>query len=230
MNKIILAAAFSAGVTAATSASAIPLNFAFSGTSSIGTLYATASQVDVANIDITLDATSLTGTQFVSEFYFNTEDFEELTFDNRSPSVAHATWSSETDTVGDTNKADGTGGYFDHFVSFDTGEGEDFNRLSAGESLTFRITAADGSISLSQLLGLSKEKNKPGFEGYMVAAHIQNIGSAGDSGWMACKVNCQPFGGVAPPPSNIPLPAGLPLLATGLAGLGFFIRRRRKTA
>jgi len=165
------------------------------------------------SVSLSIDAAGLTGTEFVSEFYFNFDgDPTTLTIAEVTTGADASTAPSATVSTGtDSFKADGDGS-FDVLLEYPTSG----DRFTSGELSNWLITGtgivADDFLALSFVKGGDKE-------GLFVAAHIQGIGDDGaDSGWITGTV--------------VPLPAALPLFLTGLAGLGLlgWLRRRAGVA
>lgn len=150
------------------------------------------------SVVLTLSASGLTGTEFVSAWYFNVDPFANLTSITQTSTDPLATISIGEDGF----KADGDG-LFDFKIDFAA------NAFTSGDTAVFAILGtgllAGAFSAVSALMG------GPESGGLLAAAHVQSIGIDGeDSGWVAA----------------IPIPAALPLFLAALAGLGLVARRR----
>ena len=162
-------------------------------------------------VTLTLTASNLGGTEFVSNWFFN--------YNYQGPSTLAITQGEGTAplainpfaTLG-RYKADGTGGWFDLTFAFPT-EGAD--RFTNGESAVFTIT---GTGLTAEMFRAQSWDSKTGGERSVLyaAAHIQSIGS--ESAWVTTGTGT----------SNVPIPAAAWLLGSGLLGL-VVIRKRRTT-
>jgi hypothetical protein len=168
---------------------------------------------------LTLTAPNLTGSENVSEFYFNIDpalsmDLDHLIFSNL---VKGGSFDTPTIDQGENAfKADGDGKYDIHF-SFTTG-GNVSKTFTTGESLQYTITGAGISASSFDFMSAPDGGHGP----FITAAHVQNttgVGSGG-SGWVADTT-----GGTIVTQS-VPEPTSVALFALGLVGTAAWGRRR----
>lgn len=82
------------------------------------------------------------------------------------------------------------------------------NRFEAGDSATYDLTFASA---------LSGDPFVANGDGWSSVAHVQGIGTTGDSGWI-----------VAGPPVSVPEPAGLGLFGVGVLLVGLLASWRRR--
>lgn len=152
---------------------------------------------------VTLTLTSgLVDNEFFSGIYLNFDDTQDVTA--LSFALVSGDAASSINLQKNKYKADGDGKY-DILLSFPTSG----NRFGAGETVIYDITLA--GIVASDFNFLSKPSGGNGpFTG---AAHVQGIGTAGDSGWIA--------------PNPVPVPAAVWLFGSGLLGLVGVARRKR---
>ncbi len=159
------------------------------------------------SVILTLTATNLTGTEFVSKWMFNLDtglDPTDLVFS--SPIKTGSFNNPDIYTDVDEFKADGAG-YFDIEIAFATsGSGGGSKRFGAGDVVEYTITGIDSLTAESFNFLCTPADHGP----FPTAAHVQGVGDTGDdSGWV-----------------TVPEPATLTIL--GLGGLGMLLRRRRK--
>lgn len=162
------------------------LNTLISGTSPGGTLpWVSATFIDVStnNVQLTMTANNLTGTQFISGFYFNLDSGLNpslLSFTPGTNPVGSTAITQGTDCC----KADGDGYYAFRF-DFTTANNPMGDRFQPGESVVYNITyTGPGSIDVNSFNFLSSPGGGTG--NYKVAAHIQGInGDDSTSGWVA---------------------------------------------
>ncbi len=167
--------------------------------------------VSTGTVDVTFSAFGLTGGatgEFITEW--------DINFDpTKNPaSLLIAAQSGDTAAVGsisqaaDSFKADGDG-FFDIEFLFNTSG----DRLTSGESATFRITGT----GINENSFIFPSVNGGGVGTFTSAAHVQGIGpNAGFSGWIG-------NGGTA-----VPLPASLWGGMALLGALGFAKARARR--
>jgi hypothetical protein len=171
--------------------------------------------VAVGTIRLTLSNVGLIDPESVKEFYFNLGpnvgpglDPDDLTFLNTSSS---GDFNLPTISTGVNEfKADGDGKY-DILFTFTPGSVTN-EVFGAGESVVYEISGI-GTLTVNDFLFLS---NPSGGHGpFYAAAHIQNTGGDGDSGW------------IAPNEATIvPEPASGTFLAFGLASLAALFRKK----
>ena len=151
----------------------------------------------VGGVSLVIEATNLSGTEFLSNFFFNTNDIGVTVEPGDPPGDAPA----GTATLNPAQSGDGAG-KFDVLIAFPT----------AGSTFTDGLISnwvINGALTTADILSLSDHPTDPEF----IAAHIQGIGANGQrSGWIPGD------------PQVIPLPAGLVLFLSGLAGIGFLGR------
>jgi hypothetical protein len=201
----VIAAGLSVGPTAGPVKAAtivFEFDYEFSGaTEPEGTapwLTATFSDI-VGGVSLVIEATSLTASEFVSKFFFNTDGISVTVTADDPPGTAPA----GTVTLNPAQSADGAG-KFDVLIDFPT----------SGTTFTNGLVSnwlIEGALTTANILSLSDHPNNPRY----IAAHIQSILN-GESGWITGD------------PQVIPLPAGLLLFLSGLAGIGFLGRYKAK--
>lgn len=130
-------------------------------------------------VQLTLNAGNLSGSEFVSCWYFNldpTLNASALTFTATGSSGSFTTPTVMTGTDG--FKA-GPDGKFDVLLKFST-SGDASTRFMSGDSLTFDITGITG-LTADDFNWLSTSAGGSGL--YSSAVHIQSI-DGGDSAWV----------------------------------------------
>ena len=163
-------------------------------------------------VTMTLAATNLTGSEFVSEWYLNLDpalDPTDLIFSAPTKTGVFTTPSISLHT--DHFKADGDGKY-DILLGFATSGGGSPSptRFDSADAVTYTITGIS-SLTASSFDFLSQPAG--GHGPFAMAAHVQGVGPDGAlSGWVA------PGGGF-----TIPEPATIGFLALG----GLTAMRRR---
>jgi hypothetical protein len=136
-------------------------------------------------VKLTLTATNLTGSEFVSGAYFNLNtSYSALTDFSISAPTKTGTFNDPTIDLGiDAFKADGDGLY-DFRLNF--AQGPPSGRFGVGDSVEYTVTgigAAAGVLVADDFKFLSLPDG--GHGPFYVAAHIQGIGPAGSaSGWI----------------------------------------------
>jgi len=165
------------------------------------------------SVTLTMQATNLTGTEFISGWYFNLDPIYNPASISLSATNTSALtgWSATAGT--DCCKADGDGN-FDIQFSFLN------NDFTAGESASYLISLAGITANSFDFLSASGG-NSP--NGLKTAAHIQSIGPTGaNSGWITGG-----GGGTPPETPPVPEPSTFLLLGGGLLGL-YGLRKRFK--
>jgi len=170
--------------------------------------------VDTA-VQLTLSGSGLTDAEFVSGWYFNLNpayDPTLLTFSDVDVSdVGSVSVSNEEP---DFYKADGDGKYDFLFTLPESGD-----RFTSGDTLVFDIGGIGGLTALDfNYLSAPAGGNGP----FLSAAHVQGIGPSNSlSGWI------NPTGDT-PDITEVPEPASLLLLASGIAAGGRHLRKRNR--
>jgi len=200
-----------AGVTRADFS--VGLDREYSGaTAPVGTApWLTATITDVApnTVRISLAATHLTGSEFVSEWDFNVAGALGAAGLSLSASSDADIASTGISLGSDAYKADGDG-YFD--LSFTWGNGQ----FTTGDSAWFEFTRSGLTADDFNELSLGSG-NSP--DGLITAAHVQAIGpSNSQSGWIT--------GTPYTTTDKVPIPGALVLATAGLGIVGF-VRRRK---
>ena len=166
----------------------------------------------VGGVQLTITATNLTGSEFISDFYFNFNPI--LNAASYLPSPTGGTqigWNSIT-AGNNCCKADGDG-YFDFNIDFPPPPGNG-DLFKGGETFVVRIP---GALTTADFNYVSVNGPK-GATGFYAAAHVQGIATehGTTSVW------------IAPSPSQVPEPGTLLLLGAGLTGLASVRRRRSR--
>jgi len=197
------------------------LNTTYSGTSPAGSapwITATFTDAGTNNVQLTLSAGNLTGSEFISGWYFNL---------NTSLDPSNLAFTAvNTSDVGTTSITQGTDcckpdgdGKFDFVFSFPTAGGS--GRFNAGESVVYNISSTGLSAASFNTYNTPKDSN-PFFTS---AAHIQSIngidgdGTSADpgSGWIASTTA-----------TVVPEPVSSTLFIIGSALLGIKVYRNKR--
>ena len=203
-------------------ADTVTLNFqtVFSGTAPAGVApWLTATFTDVApgTVQLAINASGLTGSESVDSLYFNLDPLlgaASLVFTRDPASTGPVAGNTSISLGADAYRADGDG-FYDILIGLPPPPGSQAARFTAGESLIYSITGIS-TLSAASFLFLSQPGPGHGPGPQFAAAHIQQIGAAGDSGWTGATF------------APVPLPAAAWLLASGLA-LAWRVGRRRES-
>lgn len=153
---------------------------------------------------LTLVASGLTGTEFVTEWDFNLNpslDPNQLSF------VPNPGSANSISTGVNAFKADGDGRYDIQFLFPTNGS----DRFGAGDVAIFKISLTDITANSFNFLSFPDGGHGP----FLSAAHVQGIGDDGkDSGWVA----------------PVPEPSTMLLLGFGLVGIAAFGRKKFRTS
>jgi hypothetical protein len=187
-------------------------------------LSATFSDTDTTDntLLLTLSADNLTGSEFVSNWYFNLDPaFKNMIPWKSRPGSVKIEYLGGTEypTVGinsNSYKA-GSNGDFDIRISFAT---KGSKRFEAGDSATFKITFDPGTSDLSLGEDSFNFASEGKHGGLYTAAHVQGIHDKFSS-WVTGNPK------ISMVTAQVPIPGAIWLLGSGLLGL-LGIRRRRK--
>jgi len=186
----------------------------------------TATFIDVSpnTVRLTMSADNLTGTEFISKWFFN---FEGTAADLSFSFVSGFSTGPQYDQVylGESNntKADGDG-YYDIGFYFPTSSG---SRFDAGKTVVYDITYTS-AITAASFNFFSTPGGGNG--SYLTAAHVQGIapdsqGYCGNGSYVGTGGTCSGWVGTT---SVVPEPVSSTLFIVGAASLGFrrFLRKR----
>ncbi len=185
----------------------------FSGTFPAGAppwLTATFETLQPDSVRLTMRAAGLSGTEFVSGWYFNLDPYLtplDIGLSPLDPGEANPLLLSPPAGL-NAYKADGDG-YYDIVFVFPTSAGPE--RFSAGETVIVDFEAT--GLTEDYFRSLSAPGGDSHSGPFLSAAHVQGIGA--DSGWVA-------------PASPVPEPSTLLLLTAGGVALPFIRRRLPK--
>jgi hypothetical protein len=168
----------------------------------------TATFVDVVTgeVTLTMDASGLTGSEFVDDWFFNITDESLLGFltfnyqGGSSSGPAANTIGQSADSFGEPAKE------FDILFDFEQSNNPSLDRFGAGEVVVYQILGT--GLTADMFLALNEAGKGP----FNSAAHVQGIGPTGDD---SGKIGF------------VPIPGSVLLLAPGLVLLGALRRRFR---
>ena len=185
------------------------LTDSFSGATPVGTLVVELEDTAPSTVKLSVDASALYDTEFVSKLYLNLDP----TLDPTALVITDLGGPYIVDSINqavDNYKADGDGKY-DIYIEFNTSNTTIANRLGSGEQAEFSIVGGAGfDASHFEFLSAPAGGHGP----FFVAAHVQGIGE--DSGW------------VTDGNGDVPVPEAstLMLFGSGLIGILGFLRRK----
>jgi hypothetical protein len=188
----------------------VELGFEFTGGASpVGPApWVTANFVSLVGggMQLTIDTSGLTPSEFLSEFLFNFNTALEA-----SSFVPVATTLGTHDDVKsiaakNDKQSSGGGHKFDYEIKFPTAKG---SRFEADETFVLRVGEGIAGITAETFQFATTA-------GFYAAAHIQGIGAREDSGWIGSSTVSSP----------IPEPGSILLVSTILASVGVLMRRR----
>lgn len=130
-------------------------------------------------VQLTLSAGNLTGSEFVSCWYFNLDPALTPTSLNFSETGSSGAFTGPTIQTGANGYKAGPDGKYDVLLGFSTAGGAS-SRFSGGDSITFTITGITG-LTAQDFNFLSSPAGGSG--PYSSAAHIQGIAPGDGSGW-----------------------------------------------
>jgi hypothetical protein len=166
---------------------------------------------EAGEVLMTLSASGLEAFEFVSKWLFSfnpDKDVDSLVF-----SWASGLWAEDVDTGADSQNAGG--GYkFDIEVAYETSFWQWWERFAEGDVSSYLITGLDSLVAEDFYYDAYKGNG----DSMLAAAHVQNIGWCGESGWVTGDADM----------TAVPEPGTLALASIGLLGAAF--RRRRSRA
>lgn len=165
----------------------------------------------LGSVTITLSASHLTGTEYVSGWYVNLDPAMDPTALVFSAPVKTGAFDDPSVGTGvNAYKADGDG-HFDILFGFATYDGAP-TRFGAGDSCQITVSGIP-TLSASSF----SYKSNPPATGYYSAAHVQAIGADSLSGWIS-----------ATSANEVPEPAAFVPVIFGIAGMLPLLRRSAK--
>jgi len=168
------------------------------------------------SVILTLEATNLTGTEFVSGWYLNLDPSLDPTSLVFSSPTKTGTFDDPSISLGtDAYKPDGDGKYDILFGFATSGSGGGSHRFGVGDSVQYTVTGI-GTLVAGSFNFLSSPDG--GHGPFFTAAHVQSIGGGEDSGWVAATE------------AIMPEPATLSLMVLGLAGWLAAVGRKARQA
>jgi hypothetical protein len=195
----------------------VELNTEFSGaTPPAGTppwITANFASLVGGGMELTIDASGLTGSEFVREFYFNLDPAFIAAFLLPLPTGTGTHQELLSIVAGnDVYQANGTGGDFDFLVQFPTAPSSD--RFVDGETFILRVGVGNPAITAESFRFQSVGTV------FYAAAQIESIGPTGaDSGWIAGST-------FNTPQTVVPEPGSIILLGTVMGGVFLHLRKR----
>src|SRR5262245_43746761 len=169
------------------------------------------------SVTVTMSGNGLTGSEFVSGWYFNLDPMVDASLLTVTPS-ANTNVILDSVNIGANAFHPAGAGLYDFFVSFTTA-GNAGGRFQADESFVLIITGPGINANSFNFASVPHGGNGTFFS----AAHVQAIGVNGSlSGWIGTGADQLP----SPAPLSTPDPGTLALLGIGLAGGARVLRKR----